>query len=135
MRNRHGTALGYLFSEKRNDRTIGAQHVSEPHRHEFRILAVAADCLNNHFADTLGRPHDIRRIHRLIGGNLNERLRAEFVRTASYVQRPEHVIFYSFVGAGFHQGDMFMRRRVKHDLRAISFKQIPHLSLIPHAAD
>ena len=67
MRNRYGTAFGNLPFEQWNYRAVGAEHVAEAHGDKLCVFAVSAYRLNNHFADSLGRAHNVGRIDRLVG--------------------------------------------------------------------
>ena len=101
MRNRNGSALFYLLFEKGNNRAVGAENVAETHRHEFGF-AVSAERLNYHLAYSLRRAHNVRRVNRLVRGNLNKGFNSARVRAAGNVERTENVVFNRFVRACFH---------------------------------
>ena len=65
MRYRNRAAFRDLLLKQRNNASVAAKHVAEPHGHKFRIVMFVKN-LNNHLADTLARPHNVRRIYRLI---------------------------------------------------------------------
>ena len=135
MRHGHRTALADLFAEQRYDRAVRSEHVAETHGDEIGIFTVPAYRLNYHFADALGRTHDVGRIDGLVRGYLHERLRAVFVRHKRAVERTEHVVLDRLVRARFHERDMLMRRRVEYDIRLIRAEHVFDFRLIPHAGD
>ena len=98
----NGTPFLDLFFEQGDHGTVGTEYVAESYGDEFRVFAVFADGLNDHLADPLRRPHDVRRVNGFVGGDLNEGLNLIFVGAVGDVQRAEHVVFHRFARACFH---------------------------------
>lgn len=134
MRHGDGAALGDLLFEEGDNASVRAEDVAEANGDEVG-LAVPTERLYYHLAYTLGGAHYIRGVDRLIGRYLNEGASAELVRGAGDVERSEDVIFDRLVRAGFHQGDVLMRRRIENYLGAIELENAPYLIFIAHARD
>src|SRR3546814_9153056 len=60
----------------RNDRTAGAEHVTEANHGKDRVARFCGHRLEYQFADALRRTHDIRRPDRLVRADENETLDA-----------------------------------------------------------
>src|SRR3546814_7283343 len=65
-----------LPAKMRNDRTAGAEHVTEANHGKDRVARFCGHRLEYQFADALRRTHDIRRPDRLVRADENETLDA-----------------------------------------------------------
>ena len=63
----YGAAFRYLLFEKRNNRAVGAEHVSEAHGDKLGVFTVLAYGLDYHFADALCGAHNVCGVYRLVG--------------------------------------------------------------------
>jgi hypothetical protein len=63
---------------------------------------------NDQLGDTLGRPHDIERLDRLIGRDQHQTFRAASQGGVDDGLRPEHVVAYRFLDINFHQGNVLV---------------------------
>ena len=136
----YGSACGNLAAEQRHHRTVAAQYVAEAHSHVLGIarrisFGPALHHLDDHLAQTLGRPHHIGGIHGFIGGDEYEALGAELHGRLGDLERAHHVVLHGFVGAVLHQGHVLVRRRMEHDLGAVRVEDAAHAPGVAHAAD
>ena len=73
MCNGHRTALGDLFPEPRDHRTVAAQYVAEPCRYkscpslDLSLLDCESEGLDVYLCEPLGAAHDVRRVDGLVG--------------------------------------------------------------------
>ena len=104
MRHRYRSALLDLFLKQRNNRTVRAQHITETRSDKlsdslhFAILLRLIQTLHINFADTLGAPHHIGGIHRLIRGNHDEFLRPVQSGRLCGLPGAEYIIFIASLG-------------------------------------
>ena len=134
MGDRHGTALGYLLTEKRDDRSVTSQYVTETDCHKLRIILVIK-CLYDHLADALGSTHDIGRVNRLIRTDHDEPAGPAHGCSLSYMEGTEHIVLDGLSGAVLHQRHMLMRCCMVDDSRVIFIKYPVHTIGITYAGD
>ena len=129
-----GPAVFDLFFEKRNNRTVGTEHVAETHGDKFRF-GMFVHRLYDHFADTLGRPHDVGGIDGFIRGNLHKTFHAVFIGNFRQLICAADIVFHRLVRARFHQRHVLVRSRVEYDLRAVFIEHIVEFHAVAHTAD
>ena len=77
MCHRYRAASGYLLSEQWNHRPPAAQHIAESDGDKL-CFALGGDILHDEFRHPFCYPHDTGGVYRLIGGDHDEFLDAEF---------------------------------------------------------
>ena len=98
----HRSACSYLAFEQWDYAAVAAQHVAEAHCHEARLLCSAVHLLDYHLTETLGRSHDIRRVHRFVGGYQDESADAVLCRCFCCDVGAQHVVLDGLVGTALH---------------------------------
>ena len=91
--------------------------------------------LDDHLTDTFACPHDIRRVYCLIRGNEHEFFYPVKGCRLGCLPCPEYIILHRFIGAVFHQGHVFVSRRMVYNIRLIMFKNPVHPVGIAHRCD
>ncbi len=135
MGNGNGSACLDLAAEQRNHGAVRAQHVAEACGDKLGLAALTGMILHDHLTTALGRAHDVGGIDRLIGGDHDKSLYPVFFSKIDHVERAEDIVLNRFGRRNLHQRNMFMRRRVEHDLRLILGKDAVHLRVITHGRD
>ena len=131
MRDRNRAALCNLLFKQRNNAAVAANHVSKAHGHIFGLRMVVI-CLDNHFTDTLGRTHNIRRVDCLIRRNHDKPAHMVPVRCLHDLPGTEHVVFDSLVRACLHQRHMLVCCCVVYNIRLVLCKNIVNALGIAH---
>ena len=134
VRDGDGPALGDLLLEKRNHAAVAAQHVAEAHGDEAG-LAVAAVILHDQLADALGRAHDVRGVHGLVGGDQHHAPHMVAVARLRDVQRAEHVVLHGLAGVQLHQRHVLVRGGVEDHVRPQARKDAVDPPAVAHRAD
>ena len=130
----HRPAFCDLLLEERDHAAVAAQHVSEPDGHEVGV-GLAVHHLHYHLAQTLGRAHDIGRVHGLVGRDKDEFFNPGCCRSLRYFIGSFNVVFDRLVRAVLHERHMFMRGGVEDDIRMIFLHDALHASCVAHGSD
>ena len=133
---RNGPPGANLRHEGRNDAPTAAEHVAEAHRNERLSLACPRRARrNDHLGQTLRGPHHAGRVYRLVGRHVDQAaytvLQAEF----HDVSRTDNVVENRFRRGLLHQRHMLVRRRMKHDFRAVGLEDVAQAGFVTHVAD
>src|SRR5262245_36474516 len=108
MRNRHRATLRDLLAELRDYTSRAAQHVAEAHDHEARAVRLLQPQAYE-LRQALAGPHYIHRVHRLVGGNQDERLHPMTRRCGGDGISAQHVVLHCLPGVVlFHQRHMLV---------------------------
>ena len=134
MRYRHRTARRYLLAKKRNHAAVTAKHITKTHRHKLRLVMLVKG-LDNHFADPLTGSHNIRGVHRFVGGDHDKTLYAAHGRRLGRLKGAEYIILYGLCRAVLHQRHMLMGRRMINDVWTVFGKNIVHSVGIAHGCN
>ena len=134
MGHRHRPARQNLLFKQRNHAAVASQHIPETHRHKLRVI-VLVEGLDNHFANPLAGPHDIRGVHRLVRGNHHEPLHIVHGRRLGGFKGAEHIILHRLVRAFLHQRHMLVGRRMIDNIRLIMLKNPVHTVGVPHGTN
>ena len=122
----HRPTVANLLVEARNHRARGAQHITETHHGEARLVDVmyrvisakkyrrsfTTQRLQNHLCHTLGTAHHIGGPHSLVGRDQNEVGHPGLHRRLGGVHGAKHIIKHAFRDIVFHHGHMLVRRCV-----------------------
>ena len=91
--------------------------------------------LHNHFADTLGRSHDVGRIDGFVRGDQHEFPGTEKSCRLRGLKRTHNIVLNRLVGAVLHERHMLMGCRMVHNIRSVFFKNGIHSPGVAHGTD
>ena len=135
MRHRYRSAPLDLFLKQRNNRTVRAQHITETRSDKlsdslhFAILLRLIQTLHINFADTLGAPHHIGGIHRLVRRHHHKLLCPILHSQVCNDTRTLHIITHTLSRIILHHRHMLIRRRMKHIIGTIYTENLLHAFL------
>ena len=127
-------ALLDLLEEPRHHAAVAAEHVAEAHDRERRAAAHGLR-LDDQLGDALGRAHDARRVHRLVGRDQDEALDAVRVGRLGQQPRAAHVVLHRLARVLLHQRHVLVRGGVEDDLRPVLREHRVDPRGVGHVAD
>ena len=101
----------------------------------FSRLDLGIKRLNDHFAQTLARAHDICRINSLIRTDQHKSFAAMCHGSKGCLIRTNDIIFDRFTRTVFHKRYMLVCGRMIYDIRMELFKYLKNLSAVPDRTD
>ena len=116
MSDRHRPPAGDLPAKQRDHAAAASQYISEAHAPRGDAFFPGRR-LHEHLAEPLGRAHYVCGIDGLVGGDEHESRNAGFSARVQHILRSAHIVNDCLARMLFHQRDVFVRRRMKHDLR------------------
>ena len=134
VRDRDGAAAADLLAKKRDNAAGRTEDVAEAHGDILRCRAVVHH-LHDHLAQALGRAHDVRGVDGLVRRDEDKALRAEAIRRLRDVVRAEDVILDRLKRRRLHERHVLMRRRVAHEIRPVTVKDLHDALTVAHGAD
>ncbi len=118
-------AGGDLRRKARHHAAARSQHIAEAHRAAMRFGVLRGVRLQRQLGQPLARAHHIGRVHRLVGGDEHEALRAAGRGRACRAQRAQHIGAQRLDGVVvFHQRHMLVGRGVQHHGGAVPLEQV-----------
>ena len=98
-------------------------------------LDFCVEGLDDHLADSLGSPHDVRGVHGLIRGDEDKTLTAMHHGGVGGLIGADGVVLDGFAGAVLHEGDMLVGCGVIDDLRMVLLEHLEHTPAVADGAD
>ena len=112
-----------LFPEQRHYASVASQDVSKTYCYIFRI-GVLIESLDDHFADSFGRTHNIGRSYGFVRRNQHHTFCAYGTRFFCHVNGSKYIILNGVAWAVFHQRHMFMGCRMEYNFRTVFCENI-----------
>ena len=98
-------------------------------------LNLFVKALDDHLTDPLACPHDIGGVHCLICTDEDEAFTPVRHGCKRCLIGSDCVILDDLAGHSLHERDMFVRRRMIYDLRAVLLKHLEHFAAVPYGSD
>ncbi|MNE18239.1 hypothetical protein D3C80_1112610 [compost metagenome] len=124
----------HLFLKQWDYRTVRTEHISKPgdDKTSFGSNTTAAHI---DFSHPFGRPHDIRRIDRLVCGHHHHFLCPILHTEVSNILASDYICLNGFIRVGLHQRYMFICCCMKYKIRFVLSKYILHKGEVAHIAN
>ncbi len=135
VRDRDRAPFVDLLFEDRNDAAAAAQNVAEADAAESRRGVLFREPANDLLRRPFGRPHDARRIDRLVRGDEDERPDARRGRSACDVVRPKDVDLHCLARIVFHEADVLVGRGVEDDVGPLLLEDRGDACFVAHISD
>ena len=101
----------------------------------FSCLDLGVEALDDHFAQTLARAHDICRIDSLVCTDEHKPLAAVHHSGIGRFICTDRIVFDCLARAVLHQRDMLVRRGMIYDVRPVIMKDLVHFAAVANRTD
>jgi len=129
-----GAGLLQLLLKDLSYTTLAAQHVSEAHAGRPQALAPVGH-LDQEFHDALAGAHEVDRVDRLVGGDVDKPLGSMRHSQPQQGTCPSDVVEDSLLRVLLHQRHVLVRCGMEDDVGMVRIEQPGHAGLITHVSD